>query len=150
MKATDYGDMIAKYMGAQLVSYECYGSYQGDWLAITMKKDTGILDIWKGSYGSCSGCDWFESVSEYDVDDDSIGEGCIIPDDKVKVYMNDMLPFLSIPIDCIHPDMDIQSLLPANTRIDTYDDFNYENIKEQILKAKEDLINESKASEETV
>ena len=45
--------------GATVHSFERFGSYQGDWWAsVTYKGITGYV---RGSYGSCSGCDAFES-----------------------------------------------------------------------------------------
>lgn len=37
------------------------GSYQGDWFAVGFDKE-GKYYFQEGSYGSCSGCDWYESL----------------------------------------------------------------------------------------
>src|SRR5574340_992130 len=45
--------------GAEVVAFEQFGSYQGDWWAkVRYKGETGWV---QGSYGSCSGCDAFEA-----------------------------------------------------------------------------------------
>lgn len=47
----------------KVYGYKEFGSYQGDWLAYVRYKGK---DVWiKGSYGSCSGCDWFQAVEKY-------------------------------------------------------------------------------------
>jgi hypothetical protein len=38
--------------------YETSGDYQGEWVAVGKDKD-GIWYYKRGSYGSCSGCDWY-------------------------------------------------------------------------------------------
>lgn len=43
--------------------YEEGGKYEGEWVAIGEDKD-GIWYYKKGSYGSCSGCDWYQSIDD--------------------------------------------------------------------------------------
>lgn len=62
IKVKDYGDMLAKIFDMELVAYQQYGSYQGDYLAVL--NDKGIYKFYIGSYGSCSGCDWLEAEGE--------------------------------------------------------------------------------------
>lgn len=45
--------------GAEVLEYEEFGSYQGEWLALV--RVGGVLGVAEGSYGSCSGCDSFEA-----------------------------------------------------------------------------------------
>jgi hypothetical protein len=47
--------------GAKIRAFKEFGSYQGDWFAIT--EDDYVI---QGSYGSCSGCDAFEAEFGYD------------------------------------------------------------------------------------
>lgn len=44
--------------GAEVLDFDQFGSYQGDWLALV--RVDGVLGVAEGSYGSCSGCDAFE------------------------------------------------------------------------------------------
>mgnify|MGYP003344107885 CR=1 FL=1 len=45
--------------GAEVLSFEQFGSYQGEWWArVNYNGQTGYIN---GSYGSCSGCDAFEA-----------------------------------------------------------------------------------------
>lgn len=49
--------------GAEVLAFEEFGSYQGDWWAkVRYKGETGWV---QGSYGSCSGCDAFEEEIGY-------------------------------------------------------------------------------------
>jgi len=51
---------------AKVLEYKEFGSYQGDWLAfVEYKGEKGIVH---GSYGSCSGCDSFQSEFNYDTE----------------------------------------------------------------------------------
>lgn len=44
--------------GAKVHEFECFGSYQGDWIAkVEFEGKEGFV---QGYYGSCSGCDAFE------------------------------------------------------------------------------------------
>ena len=53
-----YEDAL-KAAGAEVLEYESFGSYQGDWWAkVRWNGGTGWVN---GSYGSCSGCDAFEA-----------------------------------------------------------------------------------------
>lgn len=45
--------------GAEVLKFEEFGSYQGDWWALV--KYEGKAGWINGSYGSCSGCDAFQS-----------------------------------------------------------------------------------------
>jgi hypothetical protein len=45
--------------GADILDYQNFGSYQGDWIAEIIYK--GQYGFVHGYYGSCSGCDAFES-----------------------------------------------------------------------------------------
>jgi hypothetical protein len=55
--------------GAEILCYETFGSYQGDWWTkVVYNGDTFWIN---GSYGSCSGCDAFESEFGYSSD-----QGC--------------------------------------------------------------------------
>jgi len=67
IKVSGYGDMLAKVLDMELVNYEEVGSYQGEYFAVLRDK-TDIV-IYRGSYGSCSGCDWLESEGDWDTEE---------------------------------------------------------------------------------
>ncbi len=53
--------------GCEVIEFQEFGSYQGEWLALV--KYDGEIGVVDGCYGSCSGCDAFESefgYGEYD------------------------------------------------------------------------------------
>ena len=53
--------------GATVHAFQEFGSYQGDWLAkVSFGGNLGWI---RGSYGSCSGCDAFQSEFDYDYSD---------------------------------------------------------------------------------
>ena len=55
--------------GATVHAFKEFGSYQGDWWAkVTYKGVTGWVT---GSFGSCSGCDAFESEFDWTCDEKS-------------------------------------------------------------------------------
>lgn len=118
-----YGMLIANYLGGTLWSYAEYGDYQGDYVAL-IYKDSNLL-IYKGFYGSCSGCDWLQ---------DQTGEE--ISDEVVKEYMKDDKPFLTIPSDSLpKTEEDLITLLPANTRVwldDEYSELRVKDLLKQI------------------
>lgn len=64
IKVSDYGDMLSQVFDAELVAYQEYGSYQGEYLAVLNEK--GIYKFYMDSYGSCSGCDWIEAERGYE------------------------------------------------------------------------------------
>lgn len=55
--------------GVIIKEFKEFGSYQGTWIAIT--SDNQVIE---GSYGSCSGCDSFQSEFDY-YDEPMIHEG---------------------------------------------------------------------------
>jgi hypothetical protein len=57
-----YEDVLLK-AGYDVVAYEEFGSYQGEWAAILV--DGGVI---LGDYGSCSGCDPLEATIPWDSD----------------------------------------------------------------------------------
>jgi len=56
--------------GAEVLAFESFGSYQGDWVALV--NYNGTKGWVSGYYGSCSGCDAFEAEIGYTSDEDSI------------------------------------------------------------------------------
>ncbi len=89
--------------GAKVLAFENFGSYQGDWWARVRVK--GRLGFIGGSFGSCSGCDAFESEFSYSNGDycggsyddgnnhyahDPACEKCIV---KKKIYDENLAAF---------------------------------------------------------
>jgi len=56
-------EQALKAAGAEVYILEHFGSYQGEWLALV--EFNGNAGWVEGSYGSCSGCDSFESEFDY-------------------------------------------------------------------------------------
>jgi hypothetical protein len=53
--------------GCNVIRFNEFGSYQGDWLALVEYK--GEKGIVHGCYGSCSGCDAFQAQFDYRSDE---------------------------------------------------------------------------------
>jgi len=113
MEVENYGDMLSQVQGKKCLAFEMFGSYQGDWIAVL---DAGEnLELWKGYYGSCSGCDWLEANAgwgDYD-----------LPEEKAKEYFKEDHPFVVIPKETMTR-IDLKTfteILPANTRSEIYD-----------------------------
>lgn len=127
MKVSNYGEMLEKAKGGKCISFVEFGSYQGEWVAV-IERDENV-ELWKGSYGSCSGCDWLEAEQDY-----STGE---VSDEKASEYFKEDHPFVVIPKETMRG-MELetfQEVIPANIRSDIYD-FDgkelYESIKKSI------------------
>jgi len=92
------------------IYYEEFGSYQGDWLMLA--RDAEGFSLYKGSYGSCSGCDSYESaISNYS--DESVSMA------QAREFAADYKPFLVIPMRTMRALCDARTLgevLPANVR----------------------------------
>lgn len=113
MKVTNYGDMLSQVTGKPCIDFICFGSYQGEWVALL---DSGEdVELWKGSYGSCSGCDWLEAERNWTTDE--------VSDEKAREFFKEDRPFLAIPKHTIR-DMSLETfeqIFPANVRKDIYE-----------------------------
>lgn len=117
MKVKHYGDMIAQLQNKKLIDYIEFGSYHGDYIVVLDDGDN--VELWKGHYGSCSGCDFLEAE-----DEDSMGKWITdehkysIPEGKAQEYLKGEKSFATIPKETISR-VDAETLaamLPANVR----------------------------------
>jgi len=58
----NYGGWIELQHPDKKWFYNQGGSYQGEWVALGVSNDGFFFH--QGSYGSCSGCDWLEGLSD--------------------------------------------------------------------------------------
>lgn len=117
-------DIVAWSRGHETVLYEEFGSYQGEWLLVSFKD--GLYYIWKGYYGSCSGCDSYESWNGYD----SNG----ITREKAMEFAKDYEHFLEVPRETIISLIGKDKLLeifPANIRTE-FSDVSIEDVVGEI------------------
>lgn len=113
MKVEYYDDMLEKFTGNKVISFTKFGSCQGSWVAAV--KNGNEVELWKGSYGSCSGCDFIQSVRDWTTHE--------IEDDEVKNYFREERPFLSIE-ETLLKEMSLSefdSIVPRNIRKELYD-----------------------------
>lgn len=69
INVSNYGDMLAKLLNMELLTYKQFGNYRGEYVAIL--KDSERIFYFIDKFGSCGGCDWLESEStewEYDTE----------------------------------------------------------------------------------
>lgn len=112
----DNYEVIAWANDQRIIYYAQFGSYQGEWFLVSRNQENYY--IYKGSYGSCSGCDSFQGFFDY---------GDI---DKAKAceFAKDYIPFLIVPRDtmgnvCVANKL--MEIMPANIR-DEYGEIDYD------------------------
>lgn len=89
-------ELAMEAAGAEVIEFKQFGSYQGEWYAKV--RFNGNLMWVNGSYGSCSGCDAFESEFGYSTREECDEHryeypkptSCAACDEAQKVY-NDKL-----------------------------------------------------------
>lgn len=81
---TSYSD-IAALQGRRSLLYREFGSYQGEWLMLALGDEYAI---YKGWYGSCSGCDDLQATFSYE-DDVQVA--------KVNEWVESYRPFALLP-----------------------------------------------------
>lgn len=107
--------MVAGVRGQEILLYQQFGSYQGEWMMLARNPDTFF--IYKDYYGSCSACDSYEAA-----DFGWGNEG--IPMDKALEFAKDYKPFIEVPKATMRNLVQkgtLGKILPANIR-DTYSD----------------------------
>ena len=135
----NYGEVLAKVFNRELVIYKSFGSYQGDFIAIT--RDSNKYYIYKGCYGSCSGCDSLESFISNNCNYDSSSFTL----DLMKTFVGeeDYTPFIEVDKEVFERllnERDLKSILPANTRLN-FDNDDYEDMTDaEVMKEIEDEI----------
>jgi hypothetical protein len=111
-------EVIAYANGEVPVYYETFGSYQGEWLLMGYgEKGRGkikgpLFSLYRGHYGSCSGCDAYESADPSTID-------------EAREFAADYLPFASIPARTMRTlcsERTLVEILPKNFR-DDYQNF---------------------------
>lgn len=105
--------IIAWANGQKLIHYHEFGSYQGEWLMLA--KGEKEYFVYKDSYGSCSGCDAFQSVEPSTLS-------------QAKEFAKDYPSFIEIPFSTMRKLVESGAMVkvfPANVK-DTYSDVSYE------------------------
>jgi hypothetical protein len=63
LQSIDYHQALSLLHSEIKWIYEEGGEYQGEWVAVGEDKE-GIWYYKRGSYGSCSGCDWYQGIED--------------------------------------------------------------------------------------
>lgn len=101
----------------KLVLLQQFGSYQGEWLMLT--KAPAEYKVYKGWYGSCSGCDSYEATFSWDQKPTR---------SAAKDFAKDYPSFIEIPFPTMRNLVEagtLAKLFPANVR-DSYSDISYD------------------------
>lgn len=117
-------EVIAWANDQDVLFYREFGSYQGDFLLIAKDRKTNIYYVYKGSYGSCSGCDDYENKSPS------------TKEEAIK-FAKDYQPYLTLNLDeiiTIVSQKEVLSILPRNTRADHYEEASSPSFLELIAK----------------
>lgn len=104
-------EVVAFANGQDVVLFQTFGSYQGEWLL--MAKDAEQFYVYKGYYGSCSGCDSYEAWRNYD------SEGPTLSQAKEFVGKDDYHSFIEIPnstMENLCRNGTLEKVMPANIR----------------------------------
>lgn len=105
--------IVAEARGHDVLWFREFGSYEGEWLLFS--RDADDYYIWRGSYGSCSGCDHFQS---------HFGSSGPYEREYVEEFTKDYQPFLKLRPDAAlniaRRDGNLLAVLPRNRR-DWYD-----------------------------
>ena len=119
-------EVVAFANEQESIYYHEFGSYQGEWLMVA--KDNASYFIYKGWYGSCSGCDSYEAF--FDWNDQ-------ITIDKAREFVGsdgDYRAFLVVPIETMRNVVSggkLLTIIPANIA-DQYSDINLEEAAHDI------------------
>lgn len=73
---------IATLRGERVLIYREFGSYQGEWVMVSLRGDEYLL--YRGYYGSCSGCDDLQATS-------------FVTQEDVDKFIAEYRPFAEIP-----------------------------------------------------
>lgn len=112
----DYGDMLAQVKNKELVSFTLFGSYQGEWFAVLREGDN--LELWRGEYGSCSGCDFLEATAHW-----NSSFNYKITKGEAEAYFREEKPFLEVKEEVLLGLSigELGSILPKKVLDDMYD-----------------------------
>lgn len=115
----DYGDMLSQVKNKELVSFTMFGSYQGEWFAVLRGGDN--LELWRGEYGSCSGCDFLEATADWDYVGSDLNYK--ITKEEAEAYFREEKPFLEVKEEVLLGLSigELRSILPKKVLDDMYD-----------------------------
>lgn len=132
-----YAGVLALAFSHKEVFYHEFGSYEGEWLAITSHDDKYF--IWHGGYGSCTVCDPLENFLDRKDKYYNDGELSI---EEAKEFFDGKTPFLEIGKD--HFDFIVEIgehniFIPRNIR----EYYPREEVEEFFANLKKELLNEN-------
>lgn len=128
--------VVAWCRGHEILFYREFGSYQGEWAMISYCD--GEYYVWKGYYGSCSGCDAYEAEMNGDV---------FAADAQTVKFASEYHPFLEVPASTMRNLAEkgwkaVSRILPANIRAESIDGYDWDSLARDVTlsaKLKESL-----------
>lgn len=111
---SDY-TVVAEARGHKILWFRRFGSYQGEWLMLS--RDDNLYYLWRGWYGSCSGCD---SLAASRLDSWRDDHQWTHDDPDVVDFIKDYEPFLEMEphaaLEIAKRDGNLFTVMPANFR----------------------------------
>jgi hypothetical protein len=114
-------EVIAWANNQEVLIFEMFGSYQGEWVMIS--KDESNYYIYKDWYGSCSGCDAYESEMDYED----------VTREKAEKFAESYKPFAIIPKQTAINMVEfgtLRQVMPANVKDGYSDDVDFDKVSE--------------------
>lgn len=115
--------IIAWANGQDLILYQEFGSYQGEWLMLT--KNEKEYFVYKDYYGSCSGCDAWQGWDTRPWGERDQG----MPLSMAKDFAKDYKSFIEVPretmLNLVRAGT-LKKIMPANIR-ESYSDVSYDD-----------------------
>lgn len=111
--------IVAWARGQDVLYYQTFGSYQGEWIMLSRDKEQYF--VWKGSFGSCSGCDSYKAEIR-DYSDNPLTR------EKALKFAEDYHSFIEIPRSTMRnlaKSGNLAQCFPLNIR-DSYGDIPYD------------------------
>lgn len=124
-KPESYAD-VAALRGERVLLFQQFGDYQGEWVLFSLAGNE--YKIWRGYYGSCSGCDDLQARNFTDFDDK------VVDEKEVREFVEGYGPFCEIPRETARRLAEtgtFSTVFPANYR-ESYSDINVEELVAEI------------------
>lgn len=100
--------LIAELNDQSEIFYGEYGDYQGEWILVTYADD--MFYIYKGGYGSCSGCDHVYDLHDHYWRSEITKEELV---EEFSIYT----PFITVSVDTMEHIIEkdaVETILPYN------------------------------------
>ena len=129
-------ELVAEARGQNVIYFEEFGSYQGEWILVSCKDDHYYIYV--DCYGSCSGCDYLLDTFQDDVvryaDDDDV--------QKFIKYFPAFIDFSKEQMLSLLAKDELHTIFPLNIRTG-WSDIPYTEVVEKIVGLLRDRVSDS-------